>query len=106
MLGRLTELMFVEIIREYMEQLTPHQRSWLAAVRDPYVGKALRLLHERPTRQWTVDVLAHEVAISRSGLAQRFTRLLGESQESCMIVVRPHSNFDITGVGRVLDSVA
>jgi AraC-like DNA-binding protein len=79
MLGRLTELMFVEIIREYMEHLSPNQHGWLAAVRDPYVGKALRLVHEHPRRQWTVDALAHEVAISRSGLALRFSRLLGES---------------------------
>ncbi len=79
MLGRLTELMFVEITREYMQQLNPRERGWLAALKDPYVGKALRLLHESPMRPWTVDGLAHEVAISRSGLAQRFTRLLGES---------------------------
>ena len=62
-----------------MQQLHPRERGWLAALRDPYVGKALRLLHESPMRPWTVDVLAHEVAISRSALAQRFTRLLGES---------------------------
>ena len=79
MLGRLTELMFVEITREYMQQLNPRERGWLAALKDPYVGKALRLLHESPMRPWTVDGLAHEVAISRSGLAQRFTRLLRES---------------------------
>jgi AraC-like DNA-binding protein len=79
MLGRLTELMFVEITRDYMQQLNPRERGWLAALKDPYVGKALRLLHESPMRPWTVDGLAHEVAISRSGLAQRFTRLLGES---------------------------
>jgi AraC-like DNA-binding protein len=79
MLGRLTELMFVEIVREYMQQLNPRERGWLAALRDPSVGKALRLLHESPMRPWTVDLLAHDVAISRSGLAQRFTRLLGES---------------------------
>lgn len=79
MLGRLTELMFVEIIREYMQQLNANEHGWLAALRDPYVGKALRLIHENPMRQWTVDVLAHEVAASRSALAQRFTRLLGES---------------------------
>ena len=79
MLGRLTELMFVEIIREYMQQLSPRKRGWLAALRDPHVGKALRLLHENPMRQWTVDALAHEAAISRSALALRFTRLLGES---------------------------
>jgi AraC-like DNA-binding protein len=79
MLGRLTELMFVEILREYMQQLNANEQGWLAALRDPYVGKALRLMHEDPTRQWTVDALAHEVAASRSALAQRFTRLLGES---------------------------
>jgi AraC-like DNA-binding protein len=79
MLGRLTELMFVEIIREYMEQLSPDEHGWLAALRDPYVGKALRLVHEHPMRQWTVDALARDVAISRSALALRFSRLLGES---------------------------
>ncbi|HXW05774.1 MAG TPA: AraC family transcriptional regulator [Vicinamibacterales bacterium] len=79
MLGRLTELMFVEIVREYMHQLHPGDRGWLAALRDPCVGRALRLLHEQPNRPWTVDRLAHEVAASRSALAQRFTTLLGES---------------------------
>jgi AraC-like DNA-binding protein len=79
MLGRLTELMFVEIIREYMQQLRPNEQGWLAALGDPHVGKALRLIHENPMRQWTVDGLAHEVATSRSALALRFTRLLGES---------------------------
>jgi AraC-like DNA-binding protein len=90
MLGRLTELMFVEIIREYMQQLSPRQRSWLAALEDPYVGKALRLLHESPSRQWTVDMLAHEVALSRSGLAQRFTRQLGESPMKYLSEWRMH----------------
>jgi AraC-like DNA-binding protein len=79
MLGRLTELMFVEILRQYMQQLTPGERGWLAALRDPHVGTALRLLHGDPMRQWTVEALAHEVATSRSALAQRFTRLIGES---------------------------
>ncbi|MGE3509898.1 MAG: AraC family transcriptional regulator [Vicinamibacterales bacterium] len=79
MLGRLTELMFVEIVREYMQQLNSRDLGWLAALKDPHVGKALRLLHAEPTRQWTVDMLAHEVATSRSALAQRFTTLIGES---------------------------
>jgi AraC-like DNA-binding protein len=79
MLARLTELMFVEILREYMQQLTPGECGWLAALKDPHVGRALRALHGNPTRPWTVDVLAREVATSRSALAQRFTRLLGES---------------------------
>ena len=48
-------------------------------MKDPHVGKALRLMHEDPVRDWTVDELAREVAISRSVLAQRFTTLVGEA---------------------------
>jgi AraC family transcriptional regulator, alkane utilization regulator len=79
MLGRLTELMFVEILREYMHRLSPDQGGWLAAVNDPCVGKALRLMHANPVHDWTVDELAREVAVSRSVLAQRFTDLVGEA---------------------------
>ena len=79
MLGRLTELMFVEILREYMQRLPMSQGGWLAAVNDAHVGKALRLMHANPIHDWTVDELAREVALSRSVLAQRFTDLVGES---------------------------
>jgi AraC-like DNA-binding protein len=79
MLGRLTELMFVEIIREYMHRLSTQQGGWLAGLNDASVGKALRLLHANPVRDWTVDDLAREVAVSRSVLAQRFTELVGET---------------------------
>jgi len=79
MLGRLTELMFVEILREYMHRLPADQGGWLAAVNDPCVGKALRLMHTNPVRDWTVDELAREAAVSRSVLAQRFTDLVGEA---------------------------
>lgn len=79
MLGRLTGLMFVEILRQYMEQLPANQSGWLAGLNDAYVGKALRLIHANPERNWTVNELAREVATSRSVLAQRFTGLVGES---------------------------
>ena len=79
MLGRLTELMFVEILREYMHRLPAEQGGWLAGLNDPHVGKALRLMHANPGRDWTVDDLAREVAVSRSVLAQRFTELVGEA---------------------------
>jgi AraC-like DNA-binding protein len=79
MLGRLTELMFVEILREYMQRLPAEHGGWLAGLNDPCVGKAIRLLHASPDRDWTVDDLAREVATSRSVLAQRFTQLVGEA---------------------------
>jgi AraC-like DNA-binding protein len=79
MLGRLTELMFVEILREYMHRLPVDEGGWLAALNDAQVGRVLRLMHTNPVYDWTVDELAREVAVSRSVLAQRFTELVGET---------------------------
>jgi AraC-like DNA-binding protein len=78
MLAKLAELTFVEALRTYIENLPPGGRGWLAAVRDVHVGRALALLHEEPTRAWTVAALAREVALSRSALADRFAALVGE----------------------------
>jgi AraC-like DNA-binding protein len=78
MLAKLSELMFVEAIRRYVEDLPPQGNGWLAGVRDPHVGRALSLLHAAPAKAWTVDELARAVALSRSALAERFVALVGE----------------------------
>lgn len=77
-LTRLAELMFIEVLRRYLAGLPPGQRGWLAGLRDDVVGPALRLLHGRPDRTWTLEDLAREVASSRSNLARRFTELVGQ----------------------------
>ena len=79
MLAKLSELMFVEALRRYVEDLPPQGNGWLAGVRDAQIGRALALLHGDPGRAWTVDELAREVALSRSALAERFAALVGES---------------------------
>ena len=79
MLAKLAELLFVEALRRYIATLPPHGKGWLAGVRDTHVGRALSLLHGDPSKPWTVDELAREVALSRSALAERFTGLVGES---------------------------
>jgi AraC family transcriptional regulator, alkane utilization regulator len=79
MLGRLTELMFVEILREYMHRLPANQGGWLGGLNDPHVGTALRVMHANPVRDWTVEELAREAGVSRSVLAERFTGLVGEA---------------------------
>jgi len=75
---RLSELMFVEVIRRYLGGLPPEQAGWLAGLRDEYVGRALALLHERAAHGWTLDELAGDVGMSRSAFADRFARLVGE----------------------------
>jgi AraC-like DNA-binding protein/quercetin dioxygenase-like cupin family protein len=76
-LNRLSELMFVEVIRLHMNQLEGSNTGWLAGLRDPLVGRALTLLHARPTYDWTLEVLASEAATSRSVLTDRFSHLVG-----------------------------
>jgi AraC-like DNA-binding protein len=78
MLAKLSELMFVEAMRVYIEGLPPGGKGWLAGVRDAHVGRALALLHAQPKRSWTVEDLANEAALSRSALAERFASLVGE----------------------------
>lgn len=77
-LARLSELMFVEVIRRHVETLLPDRTGWLAGLRDPHVGRALAALHARPGLAWTIDALGHEAGLSRSALAERFTALVGE----------------------------
>lgn len=76
-LNRLSELMFVEVIRLHMDQLANNSTGWLAGLRDPLVGRALTLLHARPTHAWTLEELAAQAAASRSVLADRFSQLVG-----------------------------
>ena len=78
-LARASELMFVEVVRRYVATLPPEQTGWLAGLRDPYVGRALAALHDRPSVAWTVKTLAREAALSRSALAERFTQLVGDA---------------------------
>lgn len=75
---RLSELMFVEVVRGYLETLPAHQTGWLAGLRDPAIGRALGLLHEAPARAWTLDELAREAGLSRTVLADRFAHLVGQ----------------------------
>jgi AraC family transcriptional regulator, alkane utilization regulator len=77
-LSKLSELLFVEAIRHYADELPEQGSGWLAALKDPFVSRALSLLHEHMARDWTVEKLAREAGLSRSALADRFTRLIGE----------------------------
>lgn len=76
-LARLSELLFVEAVREYIEQLPPETGSWLAALRDPPLARALSAIHGRPAHPWTAGQLADVALLSRSAFADRFARTLG-----------------------------
>ena len=76
---RLAELMFIEVLRRYLQDLPRAQTGWLAGLRDDVVGRALAQIHDRPGHPWTLAELARAADSSRSSLSRRFTELMGRS---------------------------
>ena len=74
---RLSELVFIEVLRRYFEDLPAGRTGWLSGLRDPAVGRALTILHERPADPWTLEELARRAGVSRAVLAERFQSLVG-----------------------------
>ena len=78
MLARMSEMLFVDAVRRYVEILPPEATGWLAGLRDRFVGRALALLHEKPAEAWTIDELGRQVGLSRSALHERFVQFVGQ----------------------------
>ena len=77
-LGRMMELLFVDLLRRHASRLPGGSRGLLAALNDPLVGRALQLMQADPARRWTTDELAREVGASRTVLGERFNAVLGK----------------------------
>jgi AraC-like DNA-binding protein len=79
MLERLSELLFIDAMRNHLGTLPEGSLGWLAGLRDRFVGRALALLHAAPGQAWTVEELGQRVGLSRSALHERFATLIGQA---------------------------
>lgn len=75
-LGKLSELLFVDAIRAYVETLSQHEGG-LTGLTDRYVSRGLALMYGRPGDHWTVESLARTVGVSKTALADHFVRCTG-----------------------------
>jgi AraC-like DNA-binding protein len=73
-LDRLLDLVLVEALRSWLASTPPGQPH-----PDPLVDNAIQLMHDAPSRRWTVASLADAVGISRAALARRFTDRVGKA---------------------------
>jgi AraC-like DNA-binding protein len=89
-IAKLSELLFVEAVEQFIASLPAERRGWLAGLRDPQVGRALALLHARPKEEWTAESLAREVGLSRSVFAERFSSLVGQPPMQYLAMWRMH----------------
>lgn len=78
MLRGLSEMLFIHIMRAYLEQLDA-EKGFLSALNDNRISKALKLMQDNPGRNWTMESLAGEVGLSRSAFFNRFKKLVGET---------------------------
>jgi AraC-like DNA-binding protein len=87
-LSRLTEVLFVEVLRSWIKSLRPGEGGWLGAMADPHIGPALQLIHEQPAQLWTLRDLGHRVGLGRSAFSARFTKLVGQPMHRYLIARR------------------
>lgn len=79
MLERLSEMLFIDAVRQYLGTLPEESSGWLAGLRDRFVGRALALMHADPAEAWTVAELGRQVGLSRSAFHERFADMIGQT---------------------------
>ncbi|MGW0810745.1 AraC family transcriptional regulator [Nonomuraea sp. NPDC002799] len=77
-LDRLLDLALIATLRTWFARPEAQAPGWYQAQSDPLIGQALRLIHDDPSRPWTVASLAGKVGASRAAFAHRFATLVGE----------------------------
>lgn len=85
---RLLEVLCAQAIRAYLQTAPRDAPSWVRAIHDPVVGRAMAAIHARPDNDWSVQHMAQEVAMSPSRFAARFAETLGDSPMSYVTKLR------------------
>jgi AraC-like DNA-binding protein len=97
---RLADVIVVQAIRDWLER-TSDTSAWLAALRDPHIGRALAGVHRNPQRAWSVDQLARIAGLSRSRFSERFTELSGSAPKHYVTRVQMHRAAELLRTAQV-----
>jgi AraC-like DNA-binding protein len=87
-IARLLDIMFVQLVRAWVETSAPSTTGWIGAQQDRILSRALGAIHGDPAHAWTVDELAHISGSSRATLARRFREWIGEAPLAYLTRVR------------------
>lgn len=103
---RLADVLFIQAVRAHIEALSEGERSWLGALNDPEIARALTLVHTKPELPWKVETLARQVALSRAAFASRFSERVGEPPLRYLTRWRVHRAAILLGEGQSATEVA
>lgn len=106
MLARLADVLTATIIRTWVEHGGAQSSGWIAAVRNPDIGRVLAAIHFDPSHDWSVDELAKLMGASRSGFAQRFADAVGETPARYVVRTRMQQAHQWLREGQRVASVA
>jgi transcriptional regulator GlxA family with amidase domain len=104
---RLADTVVTRLVREWVESQTDHTSSWLAAIRDPQIGRVLADFHREPDKEWSINSLAASANLSRSVFSERFMAMLGISPARYVARWRMHlAGTRLRNGQRTVDQVA
>jgi AraC-like DNA-binding protein len=78
-MSRLADIVITRVVRAWVEARVDDATGWLAAIRDPRIGRALAAFHRRPAEPWSVASMAAVANLSRSAFSERFAAMVGVS---------------------------
>ncbi len=109
-LARLADILFVQVIRAWLEQSPTLAPGWLGALTDPQLARALSVIHDDPAGSWTAAALARRVGLSRTLFYERFTARVGETPAAYltrwrMVVARMQMRRTDDGLAEIAEQV-
>ena len=85
---RLADVVASAAVRIWLERGCGSAREWLAAARDPHLGRVIEAIREDPGSPWTVESLARLARASRSQFAEQFKDAVGDTPARYLTRVR------------------
>jgi AraC-like DNA-binding protein len=105
-IARLSDILIIHALREWLGTSPEAERGWLGALRDPSIGPALLAMHETPSEPWTVASLAATAHLSRAAFSERFTRLVAQPPMSYLRGLRIRRAAERLRAGETVAAVA
>ncbi|WP_342379530.1 AraC family transcriptional regulator [Myxococcus stipitatus] len=86
--ARITEALFVQVLRALLLATDETPPGWLAGLREPRLAEALHQLHLDPAHAWSVGELATRVGMSRTRFALLFQERIGQPPMTYLMNLR------------------
>lgn len=103
----LLDVIFILLMREIVQRKGQERPCWSQSIQDPQVQKVVQAMHEDCARQWTLSTLASHSGLSRTGLAERFRKTMGNTPLNYLRMVRMQKAISVLSASeRSLEQIA